>query len=91
VSWFWLNRIALYSVFEITSGTVYTHVSVSSVVGLMSCCHLKENIQAIFDTLISRTQLRDRMAATSSSGYVDFRFPSTQVQSYFDSPSVWPN
>ena len=31
----------------------------------------------MFDTLISRTQLRDRMASTSA--YVDF--PSTQVHS----------
>jgi hypothetical protein len=51
-------------------------------------CHLKENIQAIFDTLISRTQLRGRMATTSA--YVDLGYPSTQVQSYFDSPNVWP-
>ena len=36
VSRFWLNRITVYRVFDITSGTVYTHVSVSSVVGLLS-------------------------------------------------------
>ncbi|KAF8495957.1 hypothetical protein F5888DRAFT_1707883 [Russula emetica] len=65
VSWFWLNRIALYSIFEITSGTVYTH--------------------AIFDTLISRTQLRDRMAATTA--YVDLGYPSTQSQSSGRFPS----
>jgi hypothetical protein len=88
VSWFWLKRdILVYRVFDITSGTVYTHVSVSSV--WQDYCHLKENIQAIFDTLISRTQLRDRMATTSA--YVDLGYPSTQVQSYFDSPNVWPN
>ena len=34
----------------------------------------------MFDTLISRTQLRDRMAATSA--YIDLGYPSTQVQSY---------
>ncbi|KAN0111838.1 hypothetical protein V8E52_008044 [Russula decolorans] len=58
VSWFWVNEVVLYSVFEITSGTVYTH--------------------AIFDTLISRTQLRDRMAVTSA--YIDLGYPSTQSQ-----------
>jgi hypothetical protein len=50
---------------------------------------LKKNIQAIFDTLISRTQLRDRMIATSTD--VDLGFPSTQVESYFNSPNMWPN
>jgi hypothetical protein len=51
----------------------------------MSYCHLKENIQAIFDTLISRTQLRDRMASTSA--YLDLGYPtnSSQVRSYFNS------
>jgi hypothetical protein len=48
------------------------------------CFRLKENIQAIFDTLISRTQLRDRMVATSAR--VDLGYPSSQVRSYFDSP-----
>jgi hypothetical protein len=36
VSWFWVNEVVLYSVFEITSGTVYTHVSVSTVAALPS-------------------------------------------------------
>jgi hypothetical protein len=31
ISWFWLKHILVYRVFDITSGTVYTHVSVSSV------------------------------------------------------------
>jgi hypothetical protein len=35
VLWFWLKRIVIYPVFGITSGTVYTHVSVSSVAGLL--------------------------------------------------------
>jgi len=58
VSWFWLKSVLVYRVFDITSGSVYTH--------------------AIFDTLISRTQLRDRMASNGTSAYVDF--PSTQSQ-----------
>jgi hypothetical protein len=36
VSWFWLKRIILFTLFDVTSGTVYTHVSVSSVAGLLS-------------------------------------------------------
>ena len=36
VSWFWLKKIVLYSVFDTTSGTVYTHVSISFVIGLLS-------------------------------------------------------
>ena len=36
VSWFWLNKVLVYRVFDITSGTVYTHVSVSSVARLLS-------------------------------------------------------
>ncbi|KAN0111840.1 hypothetical protein V8E52_008046 [Russula decolorans] len=59
VAWFWLKHILVYRVFDITSGTVYTH--------------------AIFDTLISRTQLRDRMASTSA--YVDLGFPTNSSQS----------
>ena len=86
VSRFWLDRILIYRVFDITSGTVYTHVGVSSMVGY---CHLKEIIQAIFETLICRTQLRDRMAA--SSAYVDLGLPNNQVQSYIDYPNVRPN
>ena len=78
VAWFWLKHILVYRVFDITSGTVYTHVSVSFVQGY---CRLKENIQAIFDTLISRTQLRDRMASTSTSARVDLGYPSSQVRS----------
>jgi hypothetical protein len=35
VAWFWVNRILVYRVFDITSGTVYTHVSVSFVAGLL--------------------------------------------------------
>ncbi|KAF8495959.1 hypothetical protein F5888DRAFT_512800 [Russula emetica] len=65
VAWFWLNRILVYRVFDITSGTVYTH--------------------AIFETLISRTQLRGRMATTSA--YVDLGYPSTQSQSSGRFPS----
>jgi hypothetical protein len=84
VAWFWVKSILVYRIFDITSGTVYTHVSLSSLAGLR---HLKENNQAIFETLICRTQLRDRMASTSA--YVDFS--STQVRSYFDSPNVWLN
>ena len=88
VAWFWLDRIVIYTIFDKTSGTVYTHVSISPVSGLR---HLKENIQAIFETLISRAQLRDRMAATSAA-YIDFGFPSTtQVQPYIGSLNVWPN
>lgn len=30
-SWFFVQRILVYRVFDITSGTVYTHVSVSPV------------------------------------------------------------
>jgi hypothetical protein len=30
VSWFWLKDILIYRVFDITSGTVYLHVSVFS-------------------------------------------------------------
>jgi hypothetical protein len=36
VAWFWLKHILVYRVFDITSGTVYTHVSVSSVAWLLS-------------------------------------------------------
>ena len=38
VSWFWLTKkgILVYRVFDITSGSVYTHVSDSSVAGLLS-------------------------------------------------------
>ena len=36
ISWFWLKHIMVYRIFDITSGTVYTHVSVSSVAGLLS-------------------------------------------------------
>ena len=36
VAWFWLKRILVYRIFDITSGTVYTHVSVSSLAGLLS-------------------------------------------------------
>lgn len=84
VAWFWVKSILVYRVFDITSGTVYTHVSVPSLAGLR---HLKENNQAIFETLICRNQLRDRMAGTSA--YVEFP-SSTQVRSYFGSPNVWP-
>ena len=41
VSWFWLKHDLVYRVLNITSGTVYTHVSVSPIVRLH---HLKENI-----------------------------------------------
>jgi hypothetical protein len=41
VSWFWLERnIIVYRVFDITSGTVYAHVSVSPAAGPY---HLKGN------------------------------------------------
>ncbi|KAI0276238.1 hypothetical protein BGY98DRAFT_716006 [Russula aff. rugulosa BPL654] len=56
VARFWLTRVLIYRVFDITSGTVYTH--------------------AILDTLISRSQMRDRMASTSA--YVDLGLPSGQ-------------
>ncbi|KAI0276239.1 hypothetical protein BGY98DRAFT_716111 [Russula aff. rugulosa BPL654] len=59
VSWFWLKRIVFYTVFDKTSGTVYTH--------------------AVFGTLISRTQLRDRMVPTSA--FVDLGFPTGTFQS----------
>ena len=36
VSWFWLERIVLYTIFDKTSGTVYTHVSVFSFVAGLS-------------------------------------------------------
>jgi len=58
-TWFFLKRIVIYSVFDITSGSVYTH--------------------AIFDTLISRTHLRDRMATTSA--HVDLGYPTNSSQS----------
>jgi hypothetical protein len=35
VARFWLTRVLIYRVFDITSGTVYTHVSASSVAGLL--------------------------------------------------------
>jgi len=35
VSWFWVKRMVIFSVFDMTSGTVYTHVSVSSVAELL--------------------------------------------------------
>ena len=31
VSWFWLSHVLVYRLFDITSGTVYTHVSDSLV------------------------------------------------------------
>ena len=88
VSWFLLKRIVLYTVFDKTSGTVYTHVSVYSG---RTAGYLKQNIQAVFGTLISRTQLRDRMVPTSA--FVDLVFPTGtfQVQPYFESLNVWPN
>ena len=88
VAWFWLKRVVVYSVFDITSGTVYTHVSDPLWRGY---CYLKTNIQAIFDTLISRTQLRDRMATTSARVDLGYSSNSSQVWPYFDSPNVWPN
>lgn len=91
VSWFWLNQIVLYSVFDATSGTVYTHVSVSPLAGRLSS---KGESQAILESLISRNQLRDRMAASVPSAYVDLGYPNTQVLTAvlcFDSPRVWPN
>jgi hypothetical protein len=40
ISWFWLERnIIVYRFFDITSGTVYAHVSVSFAAGLY---HLKD-------------------------------------------------
>ncbi|KAI9509027.1 hypothetical protein F5148DRAFT_1190713 [Russula earlei] len=44
VTWFFLPSNMIYRVFDLTSGTVYTH--------------------AIFDTLISRVQLREQLSTT---------------------------
>ena len=39
VAWFWVKDILVYRIFDITSGTIYTHVSVSPVAGHR---HLKD-------------------------------------------------
>ena len=33
VAWFWVKQILVYRIFDITSGSIYTHVSVSFVEG----------------------------------------------------------
>jgi len=68
VSWFWLNHVLVYRLFDITSGSVYTH--------------------AIFETLISRIQLRGRMAAST---FVDVECStSDHVQWHLNFPT-WPS
>jgi hypothetical protein len=42
VAWFWVQNILVYRIFDITSGTVYAHVSVSLAAGLYTS-HLKES------------------------------------------------
>jgi len=56
VTWFWLSRnvTMVYRIFDITSGTIYTH--------------------AIFDTLLSRAQLREDMNMVMQS-HMEFGLP----------------
>ena len=59
VTWFFLPKIYAFRVIDITSGSIYTHVSDSSSDSLF---HLKVAQQAIFDTLLSRAHLREQMS-----------------------------
>ena len=65
-TWFLLPNKSVYRIFDMTSGTIYTHVSVS--VSLFHLFRLNEVdiFQAMFETLLSRIRLRERMEASSS-------------------------
>ncbi|KAH9981593.1 hypothetical protein BJV74DRAFT_81576 [Russula compacta] len=57
-TWFLLPRYTVYALFDMTTGSIYTHM--------------------IYDTLLSRTRLRDRLAKSS---HLDIAFPSIQSRS----------
>jgi hypothetical protein len=58
-TWFLLPGVSVYRLIDLTSGSVYTHVGRPSSVSLL---HLKEVLQAIFETLLSRVKLREQMS-----------------------------
>lgn len=60
-TWFLLPRSVIYIVFDLTSGSVYMHVS--SFFPIETAFMPKGmGYQVIYDTLLSRIQLRERMA-----------------------------
>lgn len=73
VTWFFLQKSAIYTVLNSTAGSMYTHVGVPS---LKTVSHLTNGAQLIYETLLSRTQLRKQMTDT---GDTEMALP-TQVQ-----------
>ena len=87
VSWFWLNHILVYRVFDITSGTVYTHVSVSSAARLLSSQGrmFRPYLIPFFPALNSVIA----WPVHQPTSILDT--PVLRYSLFSDSPNVWPN
>jgi hypothetical protein len=60
VTWFFLPNISAFRFFDITGGAVYAYVSDAPLSDFL----IWRRYQAIFDTLLSRVKLRERMSST---------------------------
>jgi hypothetical protein len=59
-TFFLFPRKTVYTVFDVTSGSIYTHVGVCSL--RVEHCILTRRCQMIYDGLLSRTRLRNHLA-----------------------------
>ena len=60
-TFFLFPQKTVYSVFDVTSGSIYTHVGICYLSSRTSYSH-REGVQMIYDGLLSRTRLRSRLA-----------------------------